>query len=430
VSTATFQGSFPGSTLNPNSPANLSASLPFINDFYHLNPPFYANDAKVDVNNLIVDIYISYDPKSLFSSPCCNVSGCKVHSKVPRVWRALGTNDYKVYLHLNLPRVRCPQCNKIVTYDVDWARKGCGVTYLFEKKTIEFCVNMPFAAVAKEIGESDKRIANIVNRAVDEARLKLDWSRVRFVGIDETSRAKGHKYITVFVDMETKTVLYATEGKDISVLDAFKNELLRNNGHPDNITEVAIDMSPAFISGVTNLFTNAKITFDKFHIVKMANEAIDKIRREESRQNPILKGSRYIWLHNPQNLSIAQQEKLKRLSKRNLKTAKAYRYKLTLQSIYNDIDNENDAKIELKRLISWGLKSKVDPLIQFAQTLQSHLNGILRYFQSGLTSGAVEGINSKIQEIKRRSRGFPNTGHFINLIYLVLGDLIIPVLCP
>jgi transposase len=400
-----------------------NATLSHLAFMYGIKHPFYISETKLDKERFEFNIFITYDRKLTFTSPCCNEPNCKIHSKAPRKWRALDTSNYKVFLHLNVPKLICPKCGKIVSHQVDWARKGCGLTELFEQKTIALAENMQFTAVSKVMGESANRLSLITHRAVREGRQNLDWKDVKIIGVDETSKAKGHDYISVIVDMYESKVLYATEGKDWSILRQFANELVHNNGVPAQIKEVAIDMSPAFISGVSSIFPDANITFDKFHVIKLVNEAVDKVRREESKENPILKGTRYIWLHNPENLSAKQQKELTQLSKQNLKTARAYRYKRALQSIYKDIDNPDDAIIQLNKLISWGNRSRLEPLKQVAKTLKNHLCGILRYFTSHLTSGIVEGINSKIQEIKRRAKGFRNVEHFINMIYLGLGNL-------
>jgi transposase len=223
--------------------------------------------------------------------------------------------------------------------------------------------------------------------------------------------------------MTTRRVLYVNEGKDSSVLTNFSQELQRNKGHPDQILEAAIDMSAAFRLGLKREFSSCQITYDKFHLIKIMNEILDKIRREEVLLQPILIGTKYIWLYNASNLTVSQKDALTKLGKRNLKTARAYRYKLALQDIYKNCATIEEVEKSFLKLITWGKKSRLPLLIKPANTLKNHLPGILRHFVSGLTSGVIEGINTKIQEIKRRSRGFPNKQHFMNMIYLALGKL-------
>ena len=137
-----------------------------------------------------------------------------------------------------------------------------------------------------------------------EARSNEDFSEVKSIGVDETSRAKGHKYVSVFIDLDTSRVIHVCEGKDASTIESFKDDLEQHKGSNKNIKNFCCDMSPAFISGIENSFPNASITFDKFHVMKLMNEAVDKVRREEQSHNALLKKTRYVWLKNPENLTI------------------------------------------------------------------------------------------------------------------------------
>jgi transposase len=416
--------------IDPNNPITRSALFPNNNPtdiilakMIGIVEPFYIEKTQLDEENFILNIYLSTHKRNLFTSPCCNEPNCKIHSYIPRKVRTLDCFNYQTFLHYRKPRIRCNKCGKIITINLPWESPNTTLTTIFEDRVVALAEKMPFTSVGQAMGITDKRSAIIVERRVTASRINVDLSKVTKIAVDETSEAKGHKYITVFIDMETKGVIFITEGKDASVLEKFAAELITKNGHPDNITDVAIDMSPAFIAGVNRYFPNASITFDKFHVVKLVNEALDQVRRSESKNTPILKGTRFIWLHNPINLTLKQQELLKILSNQRLKTGRAYRYKLTLQDIYKQAESTCEAESQFKRLISWGLKSRLDPIINVAKSLRSHLSGLLNFFNSGLTSDIIEGANSRIQEIKRRSKGFRNSDNFINIIYLVLGKL-------
>ena len=287
---------------------------------------------------------------------------------------------------------------------------------------------MPISQIAELVGEHDTRIWRLVNAHIKKAYAKKDLSKLLKVGIDETSSCKGHKYISVFVDMDEREVVYATPGKDETTVSRFAEELLKHNANAENITAVSMDMSPAFISGARKHLKNASVTFDKFHIIKQLNEAIDEIRRNETALNPCLKGSRYIWLKNPQNLTVRQQNDLKTLSKENKKLAKAYQMKLTLQDIYRTVWDSKVADIAIKKWLSWATRSRLAPINKFAKMVK-HYAGILQYFESKLTAGISEGINSRIQEIKRRAKGFRNIDNFISMVYLEAANLILPAFC-
>ena len=237
---------------------------------------------------------------------------------------------------------------------------------------------------------------------------------------------KGHKYISVFVDMDKGDVLHCTQGKGSSTIKTFKEELVKHGGIEEKVTELSMDMSPSFISGAAEHFPKAQVTFDKFHVVKLLNEALDAVRRSEKKENPLLTGSRYLWLKNPSNLTNKQQQSIETLSKENLVTAKVYRMKLTLQDIYSNVQNRKTAEQAMWKWYSWAIRSRIEPVKKFAGTLKAHMEGILRYFDSGLTAGRSEGVNSRIQQIKARARGFRNIDNFISVIYLEMSGLSVP----
>lgn len=286
---------------------------------------------------------------------------------------------------------------------------------------------MPVSKIAELVDEHDTRIWRILRYHTSKAYSAKDLSQLSQVGIDETSSRKGHRYVSVFVDMVKHEVVYATPGKDESTIARFSEELPKHNANSDLITNVSMDMSPAFIKGAKANFKNAEITFDKFHVIKQLNEAIDEIRRSETAINPCLKGSRYIWLKNPENLSVYQRDKLKTLSKENKKLAKAYQMKLTLQDVYRTVSDFQIADICFQKWLSWAIRSRLEPIKKFAKMFKSHYKGILQYFKSKLTAGISEGINSRIQEIKRRSKGFRNIDYFISMIYLEASNLSLPL---
>ncbi len=182
-----------------------------------------------------------------------------------------------------------------------------------------------------------------------------------------------------------------------------------------------MDMSPAFIKGAAENFPNASITFDKFHVVKMANEAVDAVRRAESKRTDQLKNTRYIWLKNEQNLTQAQKESLDKLKDCELETTKAYRMRLILQEIYRYPGLI--APAVMNDWIDWGLRCRLEPMVEVAKTLKKHYDGVVRYFTSNLSNGLLEGINSLFQAAKRKARGYRSCKNMIAMVYLLAGKL-------
>jgi len=306
--------------------------------------------------------------------------------------------------------------------EVAWARPGSGFTLLFEALIMALVKEMTVAAAAKLVGEHDTRLWRIVHHYIDEARKGADFSGVRRVGIDETASRRGHNYISLFVDLDRKRLLFATWGRGARTVHAFKEDLKRHGGKPSSVDEVCCDMSPAFIFGVAEVFKQAEISFDRFHIMKLMQEALDKVRREEAKTTAVLKKTRYLWLKNPRRLTPHQQAKLDHLSHHKLDTGRAYRIKLSLQEFFHQ-PNRQAGEEFLKRWYFWVTHSRLQPVIEAARAIKRHWDGILNCFDSHLSTGFLEGINSLIQAAKAKARGYRTTRNLITMAYLIAAKL-------
>ncbi|WNF36608.1 ISL3 family transposase [Bacillaceae bacterium IKA-2] len=271
----------------------------------NIEEPWYVIGYQLDQSEHQLHIYLDFKQGAQFICPHCGSFHTKVHDllKEERTWRHMDFWQYQTIIHAKLPRVKCDLCGKTRTVLVSWSRPRAGFTWFFESELMQLMKEMPVKAVARKVNEHDTRLWRIFHYYVERAMDSLDFSNVKRIAIDETSARKGHDYVTLFVDMDTKRVLFATEGKDSSVLQTFKEFLKEKGINPENIQEVCSDMSPAFIKGVGEHFPKASITFDKFHVMKLINEALDQVRRGEQQEDPVLKKTRYIWLKNEQNLT-------------------------------------------------------------------------------------------------------------------------------
>lgn len=369
-----------------------------------------------------LDIDIDFPRGSMFSCPECGREECKAYDTERKTWRHLNFFQYEAYLHARVARIQCENCG-IKVINVPWARSGSNFTLLFEAMVMILAKEMPIKAMAQIVKEHDTRLWRILDYYVPEARQKADFSSARQVGVDETSSKRGHNYVTLFVDLECPKVVFATEGKDASTLMQFKEDLTIHGGDAKAIEEVCCDMSPAFISGTEEHFPQAQLTFDKFHVLKVINEAVDEVRRQEQKGCPELKKTRYIWLKNSKNLSKNQSSILEnlQLKKLNLKTIRAYHIRLNFQELWNQ--TPENAEAFLKKWYFWATHSRLEPIKEAAYTLKRHWNGILRWFKSRINNGILEGINSLIQAIKARARGYRTTRNLITMIYLIAGKL-------
>ena len=387
-----------------------------------IEEPVYIGEIAFNIGEGELHIHMNFRRGSRFSCSECGAGELPVHDTVEKTWRHLNFFQYKCYIHLRTPRTKCPKCGERL-WIPPWGRKQSGFTALFEAFVLALAKEMPISRIGELVGETDTRVWRIVRSHVNRAYAKKRFADVKKVGCDETSSRKGHNYVTIFADMSKGEVLFAAGGKDSNTVAAFAEELSKHEAEAKQIEEVTIDMSPAFIRGVADYLPNASITFDKFHVIQALNKAQDEVRRMEQKQNPLLKSSRYVWLKNPENLTEKQKRHLESLRFENLKTAKVYQMKLTFQDIYRTIQEPKVAEEAIKKWLSWAVRSRIDPIKKFARLVKTHFSGVIRYFTSRLTSGAMEGINSRVQEIKRRARGYRNINNFIAMIYLEAAGL-------
>jgi transposase len=391
-----------------------------------IEEPWFVSYRELDTKEKVLHIGLNFKRGAEFACPNCG-KACKVFDVVDedRTWRHLNFWQFTTILHARLPRVKCVTCGKILTVKLDWARPQAGFTWLFEAFVMDLMKEMPVAAVARQVGEHDTRLWRVLRYYVNRSMAEMEVTQVKRVAIDETSSRRGHQYITLFVDVDTKRLLFATQGKGTAGLSKF-NAFLRVRGvAAEQIEEFCCDMSSAFISGIEQYFPKAQITFDKFHVMKMVNEAVDEVRREEQKEVDELKKSRYVWLKNEENLTTSQKETLVKLKDMNLLTGRAYRIKLALQELWTY--PAIFADMYFGSWYQWAVRSQIDPIVEVAKSLKRYETGILRWFQTKMTNGLLEGLNSLIQATKRKARGFRTTDNFIAMAYVTVNKIKISV---
>ena len=388
-----------------------------------ITPPWEVMGIEFSKENKRLDIKISFSRGATFACPVCGTASPAYDTK-EKTWRHLNFFQYEAYLTARVPRVKCPNADcGVKRVSVPWARKDSGFTLLFEALVMTLVREMPVKAAAAMLGEHDTRLWRVIDHYMQSARAQVDHSDVRRVGMDETSARRGQDYVTFFFDMDQRRLLFGTEGKDHETVKAFTSDLEAHNGSAENVTDASLDMSKAFIKGVREALPNAEITFDPFHLIKHMNDALGKVRAEEAKLFPEqMKGSRYAFLKNPENLTEKQDETLTRLCNYRLKTARAYLIKLALQDVYFAPTRE-DGERRLKGWYNWAIRSQIDHVKKVAKTIKTHWNGILAWFDSKLSNGFIEAINGLIQSAKRRARGYRSTKNLINMAYLIAGKL-------
>jgi len=382
--------------------------------------PWQVQRTDFDAAAKRLDIYLDFAKGGRFACPRCGAADCPAYDTEAKTWRHLNFFQHEAYLHARVPRITCTGCG-VKQVSVPWARDGSGFTLLFEALVMAMVKAMPVAAVERLVNEWDTRLWRVIHHYVEEARARADYGDVTRVAFDETASRRGHNYVSLFVDLACRRVLFATEGKDAATVAAFAKDLTAHGANPEAVAEVCIDMSPAFIAGTAESLPNAQITFDKFHVVKLINEAVDEVRRTEQKSRAELKKSRYLWLKNPQNLSDRQRAQLDGLSSSNLKTGSTYRIRLAFQELYQQPASQAEAF--LKKWYWWATHSRLTPIIDVARTVKRHWKGILRWFHTKIANGIMEAINSLVQAAKAKARGYRSTRNLKAIIYLIAGKL-------
>lgn len=383
-----------------------------------LQEPWSIKDVKFNQATSQLDIYLEFIKGYQFKSEDGSVS--TAHDTIERSWQHLNFFQHHCHLHAKVPRIKQTD-GKVVTQQVPWARAQSGFTLLFEALAMLLIENeMPVNKVGKVLNVYPNRIWTIFNFWITRAHNADDIKGLNKIGFDETSSKKGHNYITTVVDLEERRVLYASPGKDSKCIERSVDYLESKQVDTKQIKQVCIDMSPAFISGCGSYLPNAAITFDKFHVIKEVNKAMDELRKMERYGNNLLKKHKYTFLKN--KLSAERLEDRHFLLDYYPTLGEGYRLK-QLFSEFWDIEDKQEAEAYLTYWCDLVEDSQIQPFIKAAKTIKAHWSGIINYIESKINNGILEGINAKIQLAKKRARGFRNPHNFINMVYLISGKL-------
>lgn len=369
------------------------------------------------------------------SAKCGQTVTCYDHVE-PMQWRHLNVFNKECVIVSALPRGRRSQDGTIYRVTPPWEGRSKHFSKEFEAFALTLMREMPVKKAGEILGTTDQRLWRMLHAHVEAARAQADWSEVVWVGADEMNRKKGHNYITVFADLLQRRVLFGVEGKDAEVWEKFAQEMALHNGHPKAVTQVAIDMSPAYRRGVRENFGNAALVFDKFHVIQEANEKVEAVRRREAQQDELkrqqLAKSQWIFRKNPENHTEGEAGRLEQMDWQNLMTVLAYQMRLVLQDIYrvNDVERARKDLLAWCRWVSDKAQKKghelLEPMVRVANMVKRHLKGILGHWKDGLTTAFLEGLNSLFSATKRKARGYRTTKNLLAMLYFVAGKLQIP----
>ena len=398
-----------------------------------LGSPWNVVSSNFDPLAKSLELVIDFERGARFADPETGEL-CPVHDTVQRSWEHLKFFEHRTTIHARVPRIKAPS-GSVTTVEVPWAKPHGGFTLLMEAFLLAMAKVLPVAEVSRQTSVSEDRIWRLIRSRVDEAWKRTDWSSLERLGVDETSTRKGHKYGTVFLQIEGKEttrgrgaakaarLLFFTPGKDQQTFTQFAAELARRGVPASQINEIALDMSRAFIAGAGEHFPNAQLCFDRFHVMKICGEAIEEIRKEIVREHGGLpRGAMWALRGNPENLKEEQRQLRAQICKEHGKIARALSIKEFLADMWN-YQLREDAEEHFKSVISWCVRSRMKPFVKLGHTLKRHIDGILGYFKNYTTSAAIEAVNGLLQLARRRARGYRTFRNYQAIAYWIAGDL-------
>lgn len=398
-----------------------------------LSDPWVVTECDFDPKAKSLVIKIDFERGSRFKD---EASGelCAVHDTRVRQWEHLKFFEHRTQLKARVPRIIGTD-GKVKTVSVPWAEPNSGFTLLMEAFLLGLAKVLPVAEVSRQTGVSEDRIWHLLRARVSEAWLEADWSSLERLGVDETSTRKGHKYGTAFLEIDGKEtspgkggskvarLLFFTPGKGKDTFKSFGQELDRRGVPREQISEVAMDMSPSFIAGAGAEFPRGQICFDRFHVMKLCGEACDQVRKDVAREHGKLpKGAMWALRGNVDRLKDEQKELRESLCEKYEQLGRAHALRDFLAEAWH-YDSRDAAQEHLKEVLSWCQRSRLEPMVKFGRTLRRHWDGILGYYQNYTTSAAIEAINGLLQLAKRRARGYRRFENFQAIAYWTAGKL-------
>jgi transposase len=389
----------------------------------NIQAPWTVEDVELDQSGGEVRVHVARDEAAPLECPEC-------HQAVPgydtrqRQWRHLDTCQLRTLLVADVPRVNCPE-HGVRQIDVPWAEENSRFTALFEALVIDWLQEASIQAVSQRLGLSWDVVDGIMQRAVKRGLARRDPVASTALAVDEKAYKKRHNYLTVVSD--GIRVLHVAEGRREDSLGAFFETLTPEQKR--RIRWVSMDMWSPYIRATTRHLPHGarKIAFDRFHVAKQFNEAVDLVRRKEHKAlvqegDHRLKHTKYHWLRGGGPRKEAEQERFDQLRQQELRTARAWAIKETAADLW-DYRNRDSARTAWQRLLGWMARSRLQPMVKLGQTVRNHLSGILNAVMAGASNSLAENFNNRIQKIKARANGFRNRQRLINAIYFHLGGL-------
>ncbi len=352
----------------------------------------------------------------------CGGCGCRtrrIHERrAPRQWRDLRIREQTLVLRYAPLRVRCPACGRRVER-VPWAERWQRITRALGRAIAELARHLSWKETAAHYAVDWKTVVGAVRSAVAQGLRDRKWSPLHVIGIDEVSRSKGQRYLTLVYDLERRRLVWVSEGRDEQTMRQFFEWLGPQRAR--SIKVVCCDMWKAYLAAIHERLPEARVVFDRFHVVQHLNRAVDEVRRQTWRQLPVtekqaFKQTRWLWLKNPWNLQPKERRTLSALCRKNQPIVKAYYLKEAFQQFWN-YQHPAWARRYLTEWLRSARHCRLRPFRQFAQMIIDHVDGILAWSELRISNGALEGMNNKVKVVSHRAYGFRKVDTYITAIW-------------
>lgn len=398
----------------------------FFEQLLGINTPWHITDISQNQKEMRIDIYVTHNSGIKFPCPLCN-EFCSVYDHTSeREFRHLNVFQMSTYLHVRVPRINC-KTHGVQTIVHGLSDSNSTVTYDFERLVIDLQKECSIESVCRLLQMNWHSCQSIQEKAVQRGLRSKPNEIPQHIGVDEKSFAKGHKYETLVYDNVKGTVEYVSDNRDQTSLEEYYKQF--DNDKLESVKSITMDMWDPFIAATKTYIPEAenKIIFDRFHLMKQVTEAVDKVRKQEhamrmKENDQILKGTKYLWLWNKENIPEFRQQEFEHLQDLDLKVSKAWAIKENLRNLwtYNSIAW---MRKYFEKWYYWATHSRLTPIIKAAKTLNTHLDNIVTYAKHKITNALGEGINAKIEKVKRLACGYRNREHYRNAIYFHCGGL-------
>lgn len=398
----------------------------FISEVIGIVEPWSVSSVTLVEGEEVVNVKLEYDREKRPNPPHCECGGeCGYYDMVRKTWRHTDLCEYICNIEGDVPRVRCKSCGKVFRVSAPWASDSISrYTHRFEMQLIRLAKEMPISAVSREMRVDDSTVWTILDRYVQRRMESHNLEHVHTYYVDEKAMRKGHDYLSTFLDQDHR-VIFVGEGNSSDVIHDFMRYLEAHGGSVDNIRHVSMDMSGGFKKGNAECFPDAKVTFDRFHVVRHMTDAVNEVRRREysnllraqEEERKALKGQRFLLLRNHKDLGDSERDSIKDLMSMFPDLGRTYIQKESLRATWG-MEHKYDARDFLTRWIKESIDTGIKELIRVANTIERHMDGILNWYESRISNGVMEGFNSVLQAIKGRARGYRSFERYRTMIYL------------